>query len=146
MFNHRNVDKLPGLYDTKENISDVGVISLSGQGSDEKRTNLVNIEIKSSPMEYSVVKTIHGLCQLVRVVKAHGVHDVALIGFTLPKLFDKGIAVRVTVKYDPRCMRFDVNCDQLSDSEFSCELQKAIKSNQEVLIKCVQSKFEYCRR
>ena len=48
-FNHRNVDKLPGLYDTKENISDVGVISLSDQGSDEKRTNLVNIEIKSSP-------------------------------------------------------------------------------------------------
>ena len=56
------------------------------------------------------MKAIHGLCQLVHVVKAHGVHDVALVGFTLPKLFDKGIAVRVTVKYDPRCMGFDVNC------------------------------------
>lgn len=67
-------------------------------------------------MEFSVVKTIHELCQLVQVVKAHVVHDVALTGFTLPKLFDKGIAVRVTVKYDPHCMGFDLNCDQLAKS------------------------------
>ena len=146
VFNHRKVEDLPGLYD-KENKVDVSVMSVSGQGSDEKRTNLVNIQIKSSPMEFSVVNhAIHGLCQLVRVVKAHGVHDVALVGFTLPKLFDKGIAVRVTVKYDPRYMGFDVNCHRLSHSEFGCELEKAIEDNREVLTKCVQSKFEYCGR
>ena len=30
VFGRLYKDKLPGLYDTKENISDVGVISLSG--------------------------------------------------------------------------------------------------------------------
>ena len=36
VFNHRKVDKLPGLYDGEENKADVSVMSVSGRGSDEK--------------------------------------------------------------------------------------------------------------
>ena len=95
VFNGRSVDKLLGLDDSLKNRSDVGLIEVGSEGT--KKTILVNMEINSSPMRYTVCKTIHGLIQLYRIVKAHGVHGEVLIGFALPKLDVKAIGVKVEI-------------------------------------------------
>ena len=64
IFNGKSVDDLPLLYDTKRNMSDVGVVAVKVEETKEGRTTLVTIEVNSSPMKTTIVKTIHGLIQL----------------------------------------------------------------------------------
>ena len=134
VFNGKSVDTLPLLYDTKLNKSDVGV---KVQGTEE--TNLVTIEVNSSPMDFTIIKTIRGLIQLGRLVKAHGIHDQDLVGFALPKLNTKGIAVKVNVKFDCVLMAFKVIVKPLKCSDFFAQLQSAIRNNLTVLTKCKRS-------
>ena len=122
------MDTLPLLYDTKLNKSDVGV---KVQGTEE--TNLVTIKVNSSPMDFTIIKTIRGLIQLGRLVKAHGIHDQDLVGFALPKLNAKGIAVKVNVKFDCVSMAFKVIVKPLKCSDFFAQLQSAIRNNLTVL-------------
>ena len=140
VFNGKSVDTLPLLYDTKLNKSDVGV---KVQGTEE--TNLVTIEVNSSPMDFTIVKTICGLIQFGRLVKAHGIHDQDLVGFALPKLNAKGIAVKVNVKFDCVLMAFKVIVKPLKCSDFVAQLQSAIRNNLTVLTKCKRS-GAYCMR
>ena len=121
VFNGQCVDNLPGLYDSWKNRSDVGVIEV-GSEETKKKTVLVNMEINSSPMRYTVSKAICGLIQLYRIVKAHGVCGGALIGFALPKLNDKAIGVKVEVKFHQSTLAFNVKCTPFMPSEFDIKL------------------------
>ena len=132
-----------GCYDSRHNKSDVGVMEDEKINERYHGSNIVNIEVNSSPMRSTVVKTLHGLIELARIVKAHSVPNkiVTLVGFALPKLNDRGVAVRVQVWYDPECMAFSVSSKPLSCSDFFPELQSAITDNCEVLRKCKESKL-----
>ena len=51
---------------------------------------LVNIEVNSSPIQQTILKTIHGFIQLARIVKCHEqVKDAFLTGLSLPNLHKK---------------------------------------------------------
>ena len=123
VFNGQSVDKLPGLFDSSNNRSDVGLIEVGIEGTKKKKTVLINMEINSSPMRFTVSKTICGLIQLYQIVKAHGVHGEVLIGFALPKLHDKAIGVKVEVNFDKSTLLFNVNSTPFKPSEFDTELQ-----------------------
>lgn len=97
-------------------------------------------------MDFTIIKTIHGLIQLLCVVKSHGVHDADLIGFAFPKLNARGIAIKVKVKFNGVSMAFEALVEPLQCSEFPAELQSAIRKNQSVLTKCKWSTSEYCKR
>ena len=72
IFNGVPVEDITGLYDTHLNKSDVGVMVTTCNGL----TNLVEIEINSSQMVHTVIKTLHGLLQLARIAKPFKVpHD-----------------------------------------------------------------------
>ena len=139
IFNGKSVDDLPLLYDTKCNMSDVGVVAVKVEETKEGRTTLVTMEVNSSPMETTIVKTIHGLIQLGRVIKAQDVHNEDLVGFAVPKLNVKGAAVKVNLKFDSSLMAFTVTLKFLKCSDFPAELQSAICSNLTVLTKCKRS-------
>ena len=109
--------------------------------SGDIETNLVNIEVNSSTMKETVLKTVNDLMELVRVVKAHEVsnEEVALIGFALPKLSGPGIAVEIEVRYNQSSMAFDVSCKPMNCHEFCCKLKNAVTKNYEVFKKCQKS-------
>ena len=132
MFNGINVDHLLNLYDTPNNLSDVAIMI----NYEQKMTNLVNIEVNSSPIEQTVSKTIHGLIQLARIVKCHEVKDVCLTGFSLPNLQKKTVAVKTEVKYDSQLMAFDVSSKPIKCENFAHELYSAISRNHKVLQDC----------
>lgn len=51
---------------------------------------IVNIEVNSSPIKQTILKTIHELIRLARIVKCHEqVEGVCLTGFSLPNLHKK---------------------------------------------------------
>ena len=143
IFNGVQSDELFGLYISKQNKADVGVMVVSGG----IKTNLVNIEVNSSTMKVTVLKTVYDLMELVRVVKAHEVsnEEVALIGFALPKLNVAGVAVEIEVRYNQSSMAFDVSCKPMQHHEFCCKLKNAVTKNYEVFKKCQKStcKKEY---
>ena len=143
IFNGVKSDELFKLYISKRNKADVGVMV----DSRDRKTNLVNIEVNSSPMKETVMKTVYDLIELVRVVKAHEVsnEEVALIGFALPKLSAVGIAVEIEVQYNQSSMAFDVSCKPMKCSEFCRKLKNAVIKNYEVFKKCQKStcKKEY---
>lgn len=64
VFNNWKVDGLPEIYESQNNKADVSIVVVSGQGSDQKHTNLSN-------PHPAVVKAICGIYQLLRVVKGH---------------------------------------------------------------------------
>lgn len=80
IFNGTNSYKLPVLHTTEKNRGDVTVY-VEGNG---KRTNIVIIEVNSSsPMlEKTVGKVLHGLLQLLGIVKAYDIHSdlIKLVG------------------------------------------------------------------
>ena len=80
------------MYDSERNFSDVRVIT----EKQKMESNIVNIEVNSSPIRYTVAKSILGLIQLARI--AHKDVDV-LTGFSLPKLQSKAVAVRTEIRY-----------------------------------------------
>ena len=143
VFNGTKVDNIMGCYDSQHNKSDVGVMEDEKTNEKYHGSNIVNMEVNSSPMKSTVVKTLHGLIELARIVKAYSIPNkiVTLVGFALPKLNDQGVAVRVQVWYDPECMAFSVSSKPLSCSDFFPELQSAITDNCEVLRKCKESKL-----
>ena len=98
-------------------------------GSGDRETNLVNIEVNSSPMKETVLKSVCDLIQLVRVVKAHKVlnEEVALIGFALPKLSVAGVAVEIELQYNLSLMVFDVLFKPIKCPEFSCKLKMPLR-------------------
>ena len=138
IFNGINVDDIVGCYDTQRNYSDVGVMEANN------KSTVVSIEVNSSSMKETVIKTMHGIIQIVRIVKAHDVpnKEASLVGFALPKLGVKGMAVKVKVQYDTKYMGFDVSSKPLTRVEFCAELRKAITSNCEVLDKCKSSSLK----
>ena len=137
IFNGVKSDDLFELYISKRNKADVGVMVVSG----DIETNLVNIEVNSSTMKETVLKTVYDLMELVRVVKAHEVsnEEVALIGFALPKLSVAGVAVEIEVRYNQSSMAFDVSCKPMQRHEFYCKLKNAVTKNNEVFKKCQKS-------
>ena len=137
-FNGISSDIFPALYNTPKNRGDVAVCV--------EGTNLVNIEVNSSPMSQTVTKVIHGLVELLRIVKAHNIKEVTelkLIGFALPKLNTTGLAVKVEVSYTPKYMAFEALFIVLKDlSGFPDVLVNAIKHNSKILQACKESSIK----
>ena len=138
IFNGTSSDTFPALYDTAKNRGDVAVCV--------EGTNLVNIEVNSSPMSETVRKVIHGLVELLRVVKAHNIKEdieLKLIGFALPKLNTAGLAVKVEVSYKPKYMAFEALFIVLKDlSDFRNLLVNAIEHNSDILQACKKSSIK----
>ena len=136
-FNGISSDIFPALYDTPRNRGDVAV-HVEG-------TNLVNIEVNSSPMSETVTKVIRGLVELLRIVKAHNIKDsieLKLIGFALPKLNTTGLAVKVEVSYKPIYMAFEALFIVLKVSDFPDLLVNAIEHNSNILQACKESSIK----
>ena len=104
IFNGKGADELKTFYDSKHNRSDVGVWI--------DNSNVLNMEVNSSPTSEAVSKVIHGLIEFLRVAKAHHI-DKELQGFALLKLGEAGLIVKVTVYYDASCIAFRVKCEVL---------------------------------
>ena len=137
-FNGTSSDIFPKLYNTARNRGDVAVCV--------EGTNLVNIEVNSSPMSETVTKVIHGLVELLRIVKAHNINEdieLKLIGFALPKLNTNGLAVKVEVSYKPIYMAFEALFIVLKDlSDFPKQLVNAIEHNSDILQACKKSSIK----
>ena len=137
-FNGISSDIFPALYNTPNNRGDVAVYV--------EGTNLVNVEVNSSPMSQTVTKVIHGLVELLRIVKAHNINEdikLKLIGFALPKLNTTGLAVKVEVSYKPIYMAFEALFIVLKDlSDFPDLLFNAIEHNSNILQACKKSSIK----
>ena len=136
-FNGTSSDIFPALYITARNRGDVAVCV--------EGTNLVNIEVNSSPMSQTVRKVIHGLVELLRIVKAHNIKEdieLKLIGFALPKLNTTGLTVKVEVSYKPIYMAFVALFIVLKVSDFPKALVNAIEHNSNILQACKKSSIK----
>jgi len=128
-FNQTCVDELKTLYDSDHNKADVAVWV--------NNSNLVNIEVNSSPISETVKKVTHGLIELLRVAKAHSIdQNLQLRGFALPKLEVKGLVVRVDVSYDKAKMLFISKFRPCEKELFKKELCEAVVYNLTLLKAC----------
>ena len=97
-----------------------------------KRTNLLVIEVNSSPMVETVGKILYGLFELLRIVKAHDINLelIKLVGFAFPKLDAKGCVVEVELSYNSELLLFNYSCYEITKetigSEFGEKLVNAI--------------------
>jgi len=140
VFNGIDVDRLRPFYDTEHNKADVAV-----RLNTDERTNLVNIEVNSSPMSQTVCKVIHGLIQLLRVAKAHGVNvendQLKLQGFAVPKRHVQGMVVKVSVAYSEKWMLFEATFCSCEMTSFRSELNSVIEFNLELYKACQSASF-----
>ena len=138
VFNDIKIDDLRKLYDSSRNFADVGVMYAE--------SIVVCIEVNSSSlMKDTATKILHGLLQLLRIVKAHKIsipdEKLSLVGFALTKLNEVGVAVKVKMQYNSDYMGFDASLELLTCGEFSVALNEAITSNYALLDICKNCKL-----
>ena len=113
MFNGISANILCRL---QKNRGDVGVYLNSPP------TNLCNIEVhSSSPFAANIRKVAIGIIEILRVIKAHGIHECQMIGFAMPNLDVNQCVVKVTVSYIPVKIVFVARCTTVKQKDFQNE-------------------------
>ena len=70
---------------------------------------------------------IYALVQLLRVVKAHGIGECSLIGFTFPKLTEKTMVTKVTVSYSTDEEKFESITSIIKLDKIQSEITSALQ-------------------
>lgn len=123
IFNGINSDELINMYSTNNNAVDVAVTFKKTKGS---VSLLCAVEVHSSPYIETIRKLVYALVPLLRVVKAHGIGECGLIGFTFPKLTEKTMVTRVTVSYCTDGEKFEAITSIIKLDKIQSEITSAL--------------------
>lgn len=140
-FNGKNADKLIDFYTSSHNRVDVAVVYKMPKS--KRKTTLCPFEVHSSPYVHTVRKLVYALVALLRVVKAHQIHECHLIGFAFPKLAYNIAVIKVKASYFVQEKNFQYSAEAINNvSKIKTEISNALTFNKKTLNLCSKAQFK----